>query len=92
MSPVLRTCVRCGRTRYESKPTTRRYYGTEKWACTDRDECRDAWRAVREKVREEHKLQTVGPGIPACSCGEVFEWKYEHEDHVNRIQRSELSR
>ncbi len=53
---------------------------------------RDAWRDAREKVKEEHKLRTVGPGIPACSCGEVFEWKYEHEDHVNRIQRSGVSR
>lgn len=35
-------------------------------------------------MKVEHELTTVGPGIPACTCGEVFEWKYEHDSHKIR--------
>lgn len=30
-----------------------------------------------------HKYKTVGPGIPACICGQVFEWRYEFNEHKN---------
>lgn len=33
------------------------------------------------KASMEHKYKTIGPGIPACTCGSTFEWRYEFEDH-----------
>lgn len=35
-------------------------------------------------MARKHELTSVGPGIPACTCGEVFEWKHEHERHKDR--------
>lgn len=38
-------------------------------------------------MSDDHKFTRRGPGIPACTCGEVFEWKYEFEDHVKAHDR-----
>lgn len=39
-----------------------------------------------------HSPKRVGPGIPACTCGEVFEWDYERSDHIDRHRRDEEKR
>lgn len=33
---------------------------------------------------KEHLPTRRGPGIPACTCGAIFEWDYERSDHVDR--------
>lgn len=37
----------------------------------------------------DHSPKRVGPGVPACACGEFFEWDHERADHINRHRRDE---
>ncbi|MGO2411629.1 hypothetical protein ACTXM3_11875 [Glutamicibacter arilaitensis] len=41
------------------------------------------------KAQMEHNYKTIGPGIPACTCGSTFEWRYEFEDHQRFYGRAE---
>lgn len=35
-----------------------------------------------------HEYKTVGPGIPACTCGEVFDWRHQFDDHQRANERA----
>ncbi|RKS19675.1 hypothetical protein DFO58_2177 [Arthrobacter sp. AG1021] len=43
---------------------------------------------VNPKAQMEHKYKTIGPGIPACTCGSTFEWRYEFDDHQRYYERA----
>lgn len=45
--------------------------------------------AVNPKAKMEHNYKTIGPGIPACSCGTDFEYRYEFDDHKRFYERTE---